>query len=137
MKMQIRAPAGDGGRRKKKKCGEMIVGGTEKISSFLSRSWFLVPGSWFLSTFHVASYLVPHSDFAFGIKVLQPFLALLRMYVSSVVRSLLLSSPILHTIVLIIIIRIFRIQGSSCFFVGLFFRLCLHQCFVTHLHHQT
>lgn len=98
---------------------------------------FLVPGSWFLSTFHVASYLVPHSDFAFGIKVLQPFLALLRMYVSSVVRSLLLSSPILHTIVLIIIIRIFRIQGSSCFFVGLFFRLCLHQCSVTHLHHQT
>lgn len=132
MKMQIRAPAGDGGRRKKKKSGEMIVGGTEKISSFLSRSWFLVP-------VHFSLRELPRSSQRFRVrnKVLQPFLALLRMYVSSVVRSLLLSSPILHTIVLIIIIQIFRIQGSSCFFVGLFFRLCLHQCFVTHLHHQT
>lgn len=104
--------------------------GEDIILSF----WFLVPGSCPLSRREL-----PRSSLRFRVRnpVLQPFLALLRMYVSSVVRSLLLSLPILHTIVLIIIIRIFRIQGSSCFFVGLFFRLCLHQCFVAHLHHQT
>lgn len=83
MKMQIRAPAGDGGRRKKKKCGEMIVGGTEKISSFLSRSWFLVPGSCPLFTSRVTSFLTAISCSESG----PPTLSRSSTYVCFVRRS--------------------------------------------------